>query len=53
MVNLPIKDSRVLYRGVRKRIKRIGEREDPWGILEGIIKGVVFLLKKDLFIGFK
>ena len=29
MVNLPVKGSRALYRGVRKRIKRIDKREDP------------------------
>ena len=29
MVSLPIRGSKALYKGVRKRIKRIGERGDP------------------------
>ena len=41
MVSLPARGSRTLYKGVRKRIKRIGERGDPWGIPEGMAKGVV------------
>ena len=29
MVSLPIRGSKALYKGVRKRIKRMGKRGDP------------------------
>ena len=46
MVSLPARGSRALYKGVRKRIKRIGEREDPWRTPERTAKGAVFPLKE-------
>ena len=41
IVILPIRGSRALYKGARKRMNKMGDNGDPWGTPEGTEKGAV------------